>query len=142
MNFKLEIIIGRLKLLITEFKEMMKKGILFISFVGLIAISMNSHGQTNETVRLRGVIEKLDGNAILLKERSGEKLRIEMPENLVVREVYPIGISEIQQNSFIGVTALPDTENRLVAVEVHVFPEAMQGQERGIARGICNQEVR
>jgi hypothetical protein len=82
-------------------------------------------------IRLRGVIEQVDAQSITIKERRGEILKIAMPPNLNITEVYPIKMSDIQENSFIGTATLTSSSGRLEALEVLVFPEAMRGTGEG-----------
>jgi hypothetical protein len=82
-------------------------------------------------IRLRGVIEQVDAQSITIKERRGEIIKIAMPPNLNITEVYPIKMSDIQENSFIGTATLTSSSGRLEALEVLVFPEAMRGTGEG-----------
>ena len=98
----------------------------------LVAFSpLFSYAQTPSTVRVRGTITGIDGQTILFTERSGEKLRIQMPEKFTIQEVYPIQMSDIQSNSFIGTATLPNKNGELIALEVLVFPESMRGVGEG-----------
>lgn len=40
-------------------------------------------------------------------------------------------LSDIKQNSFVAVTAMPQPDGSLNAVEVHIFPESMRGTGEG-----------
>jgi hypothetical protein len=82
-------------------------------------------------IRLRGVIEQIDAQSITIKERRGEIIKMAMPPNLNITEVYPIKMSDIQENSFIGTATLTSSSGRLEALEVLVFPEAMRGTGEG-----------
>jgi hypothetical protein len=82
-------------------------------------------------IRLRGVIEQVDAQSITIKERRGEIIKIAMPPNPNITEVYPIKMSDIQENSFIGTATLTSSSGRLEALEVLVFPEAMRGTGEG-----------
>jgi hypothetical protein len=82
-------------------------------------------------IRLRGVIEQVDAQSITIKERRGEIIKIAMPPNLNITEVYPIKMSDIQENSFIGTATMRSSSGRLEALEVLVFPEAMRGNGEG-----------
>ncbi len=83
------------------------------------------------TQRLRGTVESFDGSTLVLKERSGEVLRLALADNFSVSEVLPITLSAIQPGSFIGAAALTATDGSLNALEVLVFPEAARGSGEG-----------
>jgi hypothetical protein len=53
------------------------------------------------TQRLRGTVESFDGSTMVLKERSGEVLRLVLDEKFSVNEVVPIELSSIQPNSYV-----------------------------------------
>lgn len=112
--------------------------------IGLLSLSnaMNVQAQTaaptasatapaSAPVRIRAMIEKIDGNNVTVKDRRGEIVNLVLASNLVVSEVYPIDISDIKVGSFVGSGALPQPDGTLRAVEVLVFPEAMRGTGEG-----------
>jgi hypothetical protein len=47
------------------------------------------------------------------------------------RDAPTIGIFDIKQGSFVGVTAMPRADGSDSAPEVHIFPEAMRGTGEG-----------
>lgn len=96
-------------------------------FMSSLSIAQN----TSAPIRLRGVVERVDTDSITFKERRGETLKIAMPPNLNITEVYPIKMMDIQENSFIGTATLTNSSGRLEALEVLVFPEAMRGTGEG-----------
>lgn len=87
--------------------------------------------QPNPTQRLRGTVESFDGKTLVLKERSGEVLRLALDERFSVTEVLPMALDAIQSGSFIGTAAMPAADGTLQALEVLVFPEAARGSGEG-----------
>jgi hypothetical protein len=85
----------------------------------------------NPTQRLRGTVESFDGSTLVLKERSGEVLRLVLDEKFSVNEVFPIELSSIQPNSYVGIASMPQADGMLRALEVLVFPEAARGTGEG-----------
>ena len=63
--------------------------------------------------------------------QDGEVLKIAVAANLNITEVFPIKISEIQENAYIGTATLTNSSGKLEALEVLVFPEAMRGAGEG-----------
>jgi hypothetical protein len=96
-----------------------------------VVLSLSSFAQTSPTVRLRGSIKTVNDSGLVFQERGGETVQIKYAQPLSVQEVYPIEISQIVKNSFIGTAAVTDKSGRLVALEVHVFPESMRGTGEG-----------
>jgi hypothetical protein len=81
--------------------------------------------------RLRGTIEKVDATSLVVKDREGHSTALVYAEDLGVSEVLPIDPAAIQSGTFIGTTAVPAADGSLLAVEVHVFPEAARGTGEG-----------
>ncbi len=86
---------------------------------------------SNPTQRLRGTVESFDGTTLVLKERSGEVLRLVLDAKFSVNEVFPIELSSIQPNSYVGIASVPQADGMLRALEVLVFPEAARGAGEG-----------
>ncbi len=82
-------------------------------------------------MRLRATIEKIEGNSMTVKERSGEVITLVLADNLNVSEVFLIALTAIQPGSFIGTAAMPRADGTLDALEVLVLPEAARGNGEG-----------
>jgi hypothetical protein len=86
--------------------------------------------QTSPT-RVRGTIESVDADTLMVKSRSGEDVRLKMTGDLRVVGIVKIALSDIKVGSFIGTTTVPGPDGVNNAVEVHVFPEDMRGTGEG-----------
>jgi hypothetical protein len=82
-------------------------------------------------LRLRGVVQQVSASTLTLKERSGEVIELALPATLVVSEVYPIALADIQPGSFIGTAAVPQADGTQRAIAVTVFPESARGAGEG-----------
>jgi hypothetical protein len=87
--------------------------------------------QTPGTVRLRGVIESVDGNTVLAKSDKGDALKLNLADKMVIVEVVKASIADIKDGSFIGSGAMPQPDGTQKAIEVHIFPESMRGTGEG-----------
>lgn len=96
-----------------------------------LAVPLRAWAQPAPMVRLRGSIEAVSDTRLTLRERSGEKIELALPANLVVTEVYPITLAEVQAGSFVGVGAMPQPDGTQRAIAVLLFPEAMRGTGEG-----------
>jgi hypothetical protein len=81
--------------------------------------------------RVRGTIEGVDGDVLVVKSRSGEDVKLHMTSDMKVVGIVKISLADIKLGSFIGTTTVPGPDGRQNAVEVHVFPEAMRGTGEG-----------
>jgi hypothetical protein len=83
-------------------------------------------------VRVRGTVEGIDGPTLTVKSRDGQTTyKVKVADNVAVRGVVRASLSDIKQNSFIGVTGMPQTDGSQKAVEIHIFPEALRGTGEG-----------
>ncbi|TFY98215.1 hypothetical protein [Ramlibacter humi] len=96
----------------------------------VLAVSLPAFAQ-NAPLRLRGTIESVDANRLVLRDRSGEQVDLALPANLVVTEVVPAKLSDIQPGSFVGAGAMPQPDGTQKAIAVLVFPETMRGTGEG-----------
>jgi hypothetical protein len=90
-----------------------------------------ARAQEPPPVRIRGTIERVDGAIYVVKARDGAELRVTVADNPQIAGIIKASLSDIKQNSFVGVTAMPQPDGSLSAVEVHIFPEAMRGTGEG-----------
>ena len=84
-----------------------------------------------ESVRVRGTIERVEGQTLLVKARDGAELKVVLPDNAVVVGLVKASLADIKPGSFVGVTGMPQADGSQKAVEVHIFPEAMRGTGEG-----------
>ena len=100
-------------------------------FVLLLATSASYAQQQPPPVRVRGTVEAIDGPMLTVKSRDGQTLKVKMADNVAVRGVAKASFSDVKQNSFIGVTGMPQADGSQKAVEIHIFPEALRGAGEG-----------
>jgi hypothetical protein len=81
--------------------------------------------------RVRGAIEGVDGEALAVKSRSGEDVKLHMTTDMKVVGIIKISLADIKVGSFVGATTVPGPDGANNAVEVHVFPEDMRGTGEG-----------
>jgi hypothetical protein len=102
-----------------------------IGAAGLALVLAMSSAQSQEVVRVRGTIEKADGNTLLVKTREGSQVTVKLTDNAQVNGVAKAALADIKQNSFVGITAMPQPDGTQKALEVHIFPEARRGAGEG-----------
>jgi hypothetical protein len=84
-----------------------------------------------DTVRVRGTIERIEGATSVIKTRDGAELKVTVGDNPQIAGVAKASLSDIKKGSFVGVTAMPQPDGSQRALEVHIFPEAMRGTGEG-----------
>ena len=84
-----------------------------------------------ETVRVRGTIERIDGSILYVKARDGADLKINLADKPVFTAIVPATLADLKPGTYVGSAATPGPDGGLSAVEVHIFPEAMRGTGEG-----------
>jgi hypothetical protein len=78
-------------------------------------------------VRVRGTIERVDGDVYVVKARGGTELKVKLADNATVVALTKASLADIKQGSYVGVAGLPQADGSQKALEVHIFPESMRG---------------
>ena len=99
-----------------------------LAVFGAVALAQ---AQQAPTVRIRGVIEAVDGPMLAIKSREGTDMKVKMTDNVAVFGVVKTSLSEIKAGSYIGVTAMPEPDGTQKAIAVHIFPENQRGAAEG-----------
>jgi len=81
---------------------------------------------------VRGTIEKLDGQNLSVKTREGPVATIALADNVAVQGVAKRSLADINAGDYVASTSVKGTDDKLHAVEIHIFPEAMRA---GVTEG-------
>jgi hypothetical protein len=81
--------------------------------------------------RVRGTLDQVNGNMLTIKTRSGTPTTAQLKDGAPVIATVKGSMSDIQDNSFVGITAMPQPDGTIRAVEVHVFAEPLRGIGEG-----------
>jgi hypothetical protein len=84
-----------------------------------------------QTQRLRGTIEKVDGNTLSVKTPDGAAATLTLTGNATIVGVVKASLAEIKEGSFIGSGAMPQPDGSQKALEVHIFAETQRGTGEG-----------
>jgi len=98
------------------------------AFATAIAVTAASAQQTQ---RVRGTIDKVDGNTLLIKGPDGAPATVSLADNAVIVGVLKATVADIKEGSYIGSGALPQPDGTQKAVEVHIFAESQRGTGDG-----------
>jgi hypothetical protein len=96
-----------------------------------VVVATAALAQAPQTVRLRGVIEKVDGNTVSAKSDKGDALTLNLADKMLVVAVVKALLADIKDGDFIGSGAMPQPDGSQKAIEVHIFPEQMRGTGEG-----------
>lgn len=102
-------------------------GVLF----GAISIAASAQAQTQDTVRVRGTVERIDGADIVIKTREGAEAILTLTDHPLFVAMVKSTMADIKPGMFVGATGMPQADGTQKAVEVHIFPESMRGTGEG-----------
>ena len=97
----------------------------------LVAACAVSPASAQQTQRVRGVIEKVEGNNVLVKPKDGADFTTMLTNDAQVVDVFKASIADIKDGSYIGSGAVPQADGTQKAVEVHIFAESQRGTGDG-----------
>lgn len=97
--------------------------------VALLILASASWAQ--ETVRLRGKIERIDGDVLVVKSREGQEVKLRLAPGGGVSATAKASLADIKPGSYIGVGGLPQPDGSQRAISVHIFHESMRGLAEG-----------
>jgi len=107
---------------------MVQRALATISFA-LICIILPASAQ--ETVRIRGTIERIEGPVYVVKNRDGAELKLTVTDNPLFVVIVPAKMADIKQGMFVGSAGMMQPDGSQKAIEVHIFPESMRGTGEG-----------
>ena len=102
-----------------------------IGLTTILAAPLAWPQESSPPIRVRGTVQRVEGPIYEVKTRDGAELKLTVAEKTQIAGIVKASLSDIKQNSFVGVTSMPQHDGSLRAVEVHIFPEAMRGTGEG-----------
>ena len=84
-----------------------------------------------ETVRVRGTIERIEGPVYVVKTRDGSEAKLTVTDNPLYVVIVPATMADIKPGMYVGSAGMMEADGTQKAIEVHVFPESMRGTDDG-----------
>ena len=96
-----------------------------MALLALPAAAQNSPQGT--PTRIRGTVEKLDGQTLTVKSREGPSMTVALAPNFMVSGCVAKSLADIKPGDFVASTSLKGPDGKLKAIEVHIIPENLRG---------------
>ena len=96
-------------------------------FAVLLVTSASFAQQQPPPVRIRGQIDKIEGDVLDIKARNGDMVKVKLVDPARVVGLVKASLADIQVGKFIGVTAMPQADGSQKAIAVHIFLDAQKG---------------
>jgi len=78
--------------------------------------------QQPQTQRVRGTIERVDGNTIYGKGPDGTAITLKLADNVAITAVSKATVADIKPGDYVGTGAVPQADGSQKAVELRIFP--------------------
>ena len=102
------------------------------ALIALLALPAAAQNPPQGTpTRIRGTVEKLDGQALTVKSREGQELTITLAPNVTVAYLVKKSLGDIKAGDFVATTSSKGTDGKNHSVELRIFPDAMRGLGEG-----------
>jgi hypothetical protein len=107
---------------------MIPRTLAVLSFA-LVCIALPASAQ--ETVRIRGTIERVEGPVYVIRNRDGDEVKLTVTDNPLYVAIVKSTMADIKPGMFVGSTGMTQADGTQKAIEVHIFPESMRGTGEG-----------
>jgi hypothetical protein len=104
---------------------------LALAVTGFALFGIASPVSAQETVRLRGTIERVEGPVYIVKNRDGAEVKLTVTDNPLFVAIVKASMADIKPGMFVGSTGMAQPDGSQKAIEVHIFPESMRGTGEG-----------
>jgi hypothetical protein len=108
----------------------MSRFVFSIATLAFIAFTLSAFAQ-EQAVRVRGTIERAEGDHYIVKARNGGEVKVKLADNAMVVALVKASLADVKQGSYVGVSGMPQADGSQRALEIHIFPEAMRGTGDG-----------
>ena len=111
---------------------MMTKSLFAGALIALLAVPAAAQNPPEGTpTRIRGTVEKLDGQTLTVKSREGPQLTIALAPNFTVSYLVKKTLGDVKAGDYVATTSMKGTDGKNHAVELRIFPEALRGTAEG-----------
>src|SRR6185437_2596285 len=91
--------------------------------------------------RIRGTVDKLDGNTLTVNGKDGQTLTIALADDLSVQYLVKKSLGDIKVGDFLASTGMKGTDGKIHAIEVRIFPKATPDGGRQFAWDLGQDSV-
>jgi hypothetical protein len=94
-----------------------------VALLGTVAVADAQQPGT----RIRGQIEKADGNMLTMKTREGATLQVRVADDARISALEKASLKNIKNDTFVGIAGMPRQDGSIDAFSIHIFLPAQRG---------------
>jgi hypothetical protein len=102
-----------------------------LAIPSVIVLTAMHPASAEDTVRVRGTVERIEGPVFVVKTRDGSDALLTVTDNPLFVAIVPAKMSDIKPGMFVGSAGMMQEDGTQKAIEVHIFPETMRGTGEG-----------
>jgi hypothetical protein len=106
--------------------------------IAVLLVTFAEAQQKPQVVRIRGTIEKIDGQNLVVRSRDGANVNVRMADDVRLTAMVRASLTDLTPDTYIGVTSMPQADGGLNAVAIHIF----QPKQRGTGEGHRDWDLR
>src|SRR3954452_19608794 len=91
--------------------------------------------------RIRGTVEKLEGQNLTVKSREGQSVSVALAPNVEVLTLVKKTLADIKPGDFVASTGVKDKDGKIHAIEARIFPQATPDGGRQFAWDLMPDSV-
>ncbi|WP_084807059.1 hypothetical protein [Bradyrhizobium sp. NAS80.1] len=110
---------------------MVDKFLRVLAAVGFALFSFAQPATAQDTMRIRGMVERIEGPIFIVKTRDGSEVKLTVTDRPLFVVIVPGKMSDIKPGMFVGSAGMMQGDGSQKAIEVHIFPESMRGTGEG-----------
>src|SRR5260370_11594939 len=95
---------------------------IFVAAMLAATFALSGVSAQAQNVRVRGTMEKLDGNALGGKARDGAELKLVLKDNVRIGGVVKASLADVKTDANVAITSRPRPDGTLEAVELRIAP--------------------
>jgi hypothetical protein len=117
--------------------------LIIVALAGLVALPALAQNPppAGTPTRIRGTVDKLDGNTLTVKTKDGQSVSVALADNVVIQYLVKKSLADIKTGDFLASAGMKGTDGKIHAVEVRIFPKATPDGGRQFAWDLGQDSV-
>ena len=120
----------------------MRKSALAAAVIGLFVMPAFAQAPpAGPPTRIRGTVEKLDGDNLTLKARDGMTMTVALTPTTRIQSLVKKTLADVKPGDFLASTGIKGADGKIHAIEVRIFPQATPDGGRQFAWDLGSDSV-